>query len=197
MTHLDAILQQQQLHTLWTADPTRINPDQQQFGTHPYPMHPMLCYHQHHTLTRQPSTSTLVTQHCCYLGSPFEHGAHRQHQVPSNTQTSTLAPPATMLYQHKPGPYLDCPEVKSPTATIPWILYPLIHLCTSPICTNSTLHTLGPGAPSDGCTGQESKWTRIKPHTKQATDKQNPFVGDESKQVISAGLPNATLLLQM
>ena len=33
----------------------------------PYPMHPMLWYHQHHTLTRQPLTSTLVTQQCCHL----------------------------------------------------------------------------------------------------------------------------------
>ena len=89
---------------MWTTNPTRINPVKQQFGTHPVP-------HTLHTMV--PPTpyvnKAAIDQH---IGNPaplLPHvtpatmAQHRQYQVPSNTQTSTLAPPATSVIQAQAG----------------------------------------------------------------------------------------------
>ena len=52
--------------------------------------------------------------------TPVTMAQHRQYQVPSNTQTSTLAPPATSVMQAQTRCRPQAiPEVQSPTATIP------------------------------------------------------------------------------
>ena len=52
--------------------------------------------------------------------APVTTAQHRQHQVPSNTQTSTLAQPATSVMQVQAGHHPQAiPEVQSPMATIP------------------------------------------------------------------------------
>ena len=74
---------------------------------------------------------------------------HRQHQVPSNTQTSTLAPPATSVVQTQTGCHPQAiPEVQSHTATIPQDTLPTrLPFVPAPAAPNSTLPTLSPGAP--------------------------------------------------
>ena len=45
---------------------------------------------------------------------------HKQYQLPNNTQTSTLAPPATSVLQAQAGCHPQAiQEVQSPMATIP------------------------------------------------------------------------------
>ena len=74
---------------------------------------------------------------------------HRQYQVPSNTQTSMLAPPATSVVQAQTGYCPQAiPEVQSPTATIPQDTLPThLPFVPAPSAPNSTLPTLSPGAP--------------------------------------------------
>ena len=106
--------------------------------------------------------------------APVTTAQHRQHQVPSNTQTSMLAPPATNVAQAGCHPQA-IPEVQSPTATIPQGTLP-IHLpfVPAPSAPNSALPTLGPGAPlqtdaqSKSRNGQGVKQTSA---GKQASDK--------------------------
>ena len=74
---------------------------------------------------------------------------HKQYQVPSNTQTSMLAPPATSVMHVQAGCCLQAiPEVQSPMATIPQDTLPThLPFGPAPSAPNSTLPTLGPGAP--------------------------------------------------
>ena len=81
--------------------------------------------------------------------APVTTAQHRQHQVPSNTQTSTLAPPATIVVPAQTGGHTQAvPEVQSPTATIPQHTLPThLPFVPAPSAPNSSLLTLGPGAP--------------------------------------------------
>ena len=81
--------------------------------------------------------------------APVTMVQHRQHQVPSNTQTSILAPPATTVVQAQTGCHPQAiPEVQSPTATIPQDTLPAhLPFVPAPSAPNSALPTLGPGAP--------------------------------------------------
>ena len=123
--------------------------------------------------------------------APATTAQHRQHQVPSNTQTSMLAPPATSVVQAQAGCCTQgIPEVQSPMATIPQDTLPTrLPFVPAPSAPNSTLPTLGPGAPlqmdaqSKSQNGQEVKHLQV---NKQVI-RQNPFVGDASRQVISSG----------
>ena len=74
---------------------------------------------------------------------------HRQHQVPSNIQTSTLAPPATSVIQAQTGCRPQAiPEVQSPMATIPQDTLPThLPFVPAPSAPNNALPTLGPSAP--------------------------------------------------
>ena len=106
--------------------------------------------------------------------APVTTAQHRQHQVPSNTQTSMLAPPATNVAQAGCHPQA-IPEVQSPTATIPQGTLPThLPFVPAPSAPNSALPTLGPGAPlqtdaqSKSRNGQGVKQTFA---GKQASDK--------------------------
>ena len=81
--------------------------------------------------------------------APVTIAQHRQHQVPNNTQTSTLAAPATSVIQAQTRCHPHAiPEVQSPTATIPQDTLPAhLPFVPAPSAPNSTLPTLGPGAP--------------------------------------------------
>ena len=81
--------------------------------------------------------------------APATTAQHRQHQVPSNTQTSTLAPPATSIVQAQTGCHPQAiPEVQSHMATIPHDTLPAhLPFVPAPASPNSALPTLGPGAP--------------------------------------------------
>ena len=78
---------------------------------------------------------------------------HKQYQVPNNTQTSTLVPPATSVLQAQAGCHPHAiPEVQSPMATIPQdTLPPCLPFVPAPLAPNSTLPTLSP-AKSNFCT---------------------------------------------
>ena len=166
---------------MWTADSTRINPDQQQFGTHPVPHAP------HAMVPPTPDINqAAIDQHTGNPALLLPHVApatmvqHRQHQVPSNTQPSTLAPPATTVIQAQTRCCPQAiPEVQSPTATIPQDTLPTrLPFVPAPSAPNSTLPTLGPGAPlqmdaqAKSQIGQGVKQT---PAGKQATDKAEPI----------------------
>ena len=74
---------------------------------------------------------------------------HKQYQVPNDTQTSMLAPPATsvLLAQARCHPQA-IQKVQSPMATIPQDTLPsCLPLVPAPSAPNSTLPTLSPGAP--------------------------------------------------
>ena len=92
--------------------------------------------------------------------TPATTAPHKQYQVPSNTQTSMLAPPATSVVQVQAGCCTQAiPEVQSPTATIPQDTLPThLPFIPAPSAPNSALPTLGPGAPQN--TVQKSKWAR-------------------------------------
>ena len=81
--------------------------------------------------------------------APVTAVQHQQHQVPSNTQTSTLAPPATTVVPAQTRGHTQAvPEVQSPTATTPQDTLPArLPLVPAPSAPNSALPTLGPGAP--------------------------------------------------
>ena len=81
--------------------------------------------------------------------APATMAQHRQHQVPSNTQTATLAPPATSDIQAQTGCRPRAiPEVQSPMATIPQDTLPAhLPFVPAPSAPNSALLTLSPGAP--------------------------------------------------
>ena len=112
--------------------------------------------------------------------APVTTVQHRQHQVPSNTQTSTLVPPAPSVIQAQTGCRPQAiPEVQSPTATIPQDTLPAhLHFVPAPSVPNSALPTLSPGAPlqmdaqSKSQNGQGVKQTSA---GKQASDKAEPI----------------------
>ena len=105
---------------------------------------------------------------------------HRQHQVPSTTQTSTLAPPATPVVPAQTGCHTQTvPEVQSPTATIPQNTLPThLPFVPAPSAPNSALPTLGPGAPlqTDAqAKSQNGQGVKQTPAGKQAMDKVEPI----------------------
>ena len=112
--------------------------------------------------------------------APVITAPYRQHQVPSNTQTSTLAPPATSVIQAQTGCHPQAiPEVQSPTATIPQDTLPAhLPFVPAPSAPNSALPILGRGAPlqmdaqSKIQNGQGVKQT---PAEKKASDKVEPM----------------------
>ena len=112
--------------------------------------------------------------------APVTSVQDRQHQVPSNTQTSTLAPPATTVVPAQTGCHTQTvPEVQSPTATIPQDTLPT-HLPFVPVpsAPNSALPTLGPGAPLQmdaQAKSQNGQGVKQTPAAKQATDKAEPI----------------------
>ena len=81
--------------------------------------------------------------------TPATMAQHRQYQVPNNTQTSTLAAPATSVLQAQAGCHPQAiPEVQSPMATIPQDTLPShLPFVPAPSAPNSALSTLSPGAP--------------------------------------------------
>ena len=125
--------------------------------------------------------------------APVTTAQHRQHQVPSNTQTSMLAPPATTVVPAQTGCHTQTvPEVQSLTATIPQDTLPThLPFVPAPSAPNSTLPTLGPGAPlqMDAHRPRVKMDKELNKHLQlnKQLIRQNPFVGDASKQVISSG----------
>ena len=112
--------------------------------------------------------------------APVTTAQHRQHQVPSNTQTSMLAPPATTVVPAQTGCHTrTVPEVQSPTATIPQDTLPThLPFVPAPSAPNSRLPTLGPGAPLQMDTqakSQNRQGVKQTPAAKQATDKAEPI----------------------
>ena len=112
--------------------------------------------------------------------APVTMVQHRQHQVPSNTQTSMLAPPATNIVQAKTRCLPQAiPEVQSPMATIPQDTLPAhLPLVPSPSALNSALTTLSPGAPlqTDAQSkSQNGQGVKQAPAGKQANDKAEPI----------------------
>ena len=112
--------------------------------------------------------------------APVTMAQHQQHQVPSNTQTSTLAPPATTVVPAQTGGHTRAvPEAQSPTATTPQDTLPAcLPFVLAPSAPNSALPTICPGAPlqmdaqAKSRNGQGVKQT---PAGKQATDKVEPI----------------------
>ena len=84
---------------------------------------------------------------------------HKQYQVPNNTQTSMLAPPATSVLQAQAGCCPQAiPEVQSPMATIPQDTLPsCLPFVPAPPAPNSALPTLSPGAPLQNNTQSKSQ----------------------------------------
>ena len=104
----------------------------------------------------------------------------QQHQVPSSTQTSTQAPPATPVVPAQTGCHTQTvPEVQSTTATIPHDTLPAhLPFVPAPSAPNNMLPTLGPGTPLQTDTQAKSQnGQRVKqtPAGKQATDKAEPI----------------------
>ena len=112
--------------------------------------------------------------------TPVTMVQHRQYQVPSNTQTSMLAPPATSVIQAQTGCRPQAiPEVQSPMATNPQDTLPAhLPFVPTPSAPNSALPTLSPGAPlqmdaqSKSQNGQGVKQASA---GKQASDKAEPI----------------------
>ena len=112
--------------------------------------------------------------------TPATMAPHKQYQVPSNTQTSSLAPPATSVIQAQTGCHPQAiPEVQSPTATIPQDTFPArLPFVPAPSAPNSALPILSPGAPlqtdaqSKSQNGQGVKQASA---GKQASDKVEPI----------------------
>ena len=112
--------------------------------------------------------------------SPVTMAQHRQHQVPRNTQTSTLVPPATSVIQAQTGCRPQAiPEVQSPTATIPQDTLPThLPFVPAPSAPNSALPTLSPGAPFQMDAQSKSQNRQGVKQTsagKQASDKAEPI----------------------
>ena len=112
--------------------------------------------------------------------APVTTAQHQQHQVPSNTQTSTLAPTATTVVPAQTGGRTQAvPKVQSPTATIPQDTLPAhLHFVPASSAPNSALPTLGPGAPlqTDAqAKSQNGQGVKQTPAGKQATDKAEPI----------------------
>ena len=112
--------------------------------------------------------------------TPATTAPHKQCQVPTNTQTPMLAPPATSVVRAQTGCCPQAiPEVQSPTATIPQDTLPTrLPFVPAPYAPNSTLPTLSPGAPlqmdaqSKSRNGQGVKQASA---GKQASDKTEPM----------------------
>ena len=112
--------------------------------------------------------------------APVTMAQHRQHQVPSNTQTSTLAPPATSIVQAQTGCHPQTfPEVQSHMAMIPHdTLITRLPFVPAPTAPNSALPTLGPGAPLQmdaQAKSQNGQGVKQTPVGKQTTDKAEPI----------------------
>ena len=104
----------------------------------------------------------------------------QQHQVPSSTQTSTWAPPATPVVPALTGCHTQTvQEVQSTTATIPQDTLPAhLPFVPAPSAPNSALPTLGPGTPLQTDTQAKSQNGQGVKQTlagKQATDKVEPI----------------------
>ena len=112
--------------------------------------------------------------------TPATTAQHKQYQVPNNTQTSTLAPPATSVLRAQAGCHPQAiPEVQSPMATIPQDTL-LTHLpfVPAPSAPNSALPTLSPGAPLQTDTQSKSRngqGVKQASAGKQASDKVEPI----------------------
>ena len=105
---------------------------------------------------------------------------HKQYQVPSNTQTSMLAPPATSVLQAQAGCHPQAiPEVQSPMAIVPQDTLPShLPFVLAPSAPNSTLPTLSPGAPLQTDTqskSQDGQGVKQASAGKQASDKAEPI----------------------
>ena len=117
--------------------------------------------------------------------TPATTAPHKQYQVPSNTQTSILAPPAISVMQAQTRCHPQAiPEVQSPTATIPQDTLPThLPFVPAPLAPNSALPTLGPGATlqtdaqSKSQNGQGVKQASA---GKQASGKTEPMQTDRS-----------------
>ena len=112
--------------------------------------------------------------------TPAATAEHKQYQVPSNTQTSTLAPPATSVLQAQAGCHPQAiPEVQSPVATILQDTLPAhLPFVPAPSVPNSTLPTLSPGAPLQMDAQSKSRNEQgVKQASagKQASDKVEPI----------------------
>ena len=105
---------------------------------------------------------------------------HKQYQVTNNTQTSTLAPPATSVLQAQARCHPQAiPEVQSPIGTIPQDTLPsCLPFVPAPSAPNSTLPTLSPGAPLQMDTQSKSRNGQGVKQAfagKQASDKAEPI----------------------
>ena len=112
--------------------------------------------------------------------APVTTAQHRQHQVPSNTQNSTLAPLATSVIQAQTRCHPQAiPEVQPPAATIPQDTLPAhLPFVPAPSAPNSALPTLGPGAPLQTDAQPKSQNRQGVKQTsagKQASDKVEPI----------------------
>ena len=112
--------------------------------------------------------------------APVTTAQHRQHQVPSNPQTSTLAPPATSVIQTQTGCCPQAiPEVQSPMATSHQDTLPThLPFVPAPSAPNSALPTLGPDAPLQmdaQSKSQNRQGVKQTPAGKQASDKAKPI----------------------
>ena len=121
--------------------------------------------------------------------TPATTAQHKQYQVPSNTQTSTLAPPATNVLQVQArchpqtipevqSPMATIPQ-ESPTATIPQDTLPThLPFVPAPSAPNSALPTLSPGAPLQmdaQSKSQNGQGVKQAPAGKQASNKVEPI----------------------
>ena len=142
----------------------------------PHAMVPPTPYMNQAAIDQYTGNPSLLLPHV----APATTAQHRQHRVPSNTQTSTLAPPATSVIQAQTGCHPQAiPEVQSPMATIPQHTLPThLPFVPAPSALNSALPTLRPGAPLQmdaqpkSRNGQGVKQT---PVGKQANDKAEPI----------------------
>ena len=105
---------------------------------------------------------------------------HKQYQVPSNTQTSTLAPPATNVLQVQARCHPQAiPEVQSPMATIPQNTLPThLPFVPAPSAPNSGLPTLSPSAPLQidaQSKSQNGQGVKQAPAGKQTSNKAEPI----------------------
>ena len=112
--------------------------------------------------------------------TPAAMAEHKQYQVPSNTQTSMLALPATSVLQAQAGCHPQAiPEVQSPMATIPQDTLPShLPFVPAPSAPNSALPTLSLGAPLQVAAqskSQNRQGVKQASAGKQASDKAEPI----------------------
>ena len=112
--------------------------------------------------------------------TPATTAQNKQYQVPNDTQTSMLAPPATSVLQAQAECHPQAiPEVQSPMATIPQDTLPShLPFVPAPSTPNSTLPTLSPGAPLQMDTqskSQNGQGVKQASAGKQASDKAEPI----------------------